>query len=61
MELIKTNSNLAVETSDNDYFGVYEGHIDDVLSVMPPPDTFDSHDPDYSVYEAKVYHNYNNK
>jgi len=47
--------NLAVETSDKDYFGVYEGKIDDVLSLVPPPDTFDSHNPDYSVFELQMF------
>lgn len=47
--------NLAVATSDKDYFGVYQGHIDRVLSLMPPPDTFDSHEPDYSVYELQMF------
>ena len=41
-------------TSDSDYFGVYLGHIDDILSLIPPPETFDSHDPDYAVFELLV-------
>eukprot|EP00026_Physarum_polycephalum_P004913 Phypoly_transcript_04939.p1 GENE.Phypoly_transcript_04939~~Phypoly_transcript_04939.p1 ORF type:complete len:562 (+),score=105.19 Phypoly_transcript_04939:362-2047(+) len=47
--------NLAVATSDSDHFGVFQGHIDDVLSLIPPPETFDSHNPDYAVFELLMF------
>jgi predicted nucleotidyltransferase len=47
--------NLALPSSDIDYFGVYASDIDVVLSMNPPVATVDSHDPDTALYEVKRY------
>jgi len=46
--------NLALPSSDIDYFGVYASDIDVVLSMNPPVATVDSHDPDTALYEVGI-------
>mmetsp|Transcript_38931 Transcript_38931/g.98143 ORF Transcript_38931/g.98143 Transcript_38931/m.98143 type:complete len:550 (-) Transcript_38931:66-1715(-) len=47
---------LNVPESDKDYFGIYIGDLDHVLScVSQPESTLDHHDPDYAVYELRHY------
>eukprot|EP01132_Coremiostelium_polycephalum_P000840 gene840-1047_t len=47
--------NLNIETSDKDYFGVFIGDIDDVLSLTPPISMLDCHDPDYVMFEVSKF------
>ena len=47
--------NLAVATSDHDYFGIYAAPMRSLYCLQPPADTIDAHDPDYQIHEVRKY------
>lgn len=42
---------LNLPTSDKDYFGIYAASFEDVVSIVPPVDLIDQHNPDFVLFE----------
>ncbi|KAL6058512.1 hypothetical protein QOT17_014784 [Balamuthia mandrillaris] len=47
--------NLAVATSDEDWFGIYAGDIEATFGLQAPAPSLDGNDPDYAIYEVSKY------
>lgn len=47
--------NTDIETSDDDFFGVYAAPTADILSLNPPADTIVGHKPDYQIHEVHKF------